>query len=122
MSNKAASKLVGVLFVSRNVAHQMHLKTTSYAAHKALESFYTDIVELADDFAEQYQGCYQELLDIPFLSVKEEDHLKYFEDTLSFVDKTRYDVCPREQTSLQNIIDEIEGLLHSTIYKLKFLK
>ena len=121
MSNKAASKLVGVLFVSRNVAHQMHLKTRSYAQHKALETFYEDIIGLADDFAEQYQGCYQELLDIPFLSAKEEDPLKYFEDTLKFVHSTRYDVCPKEDTSLQNVIDEIEGLLHSTIYKLKFL-
>lgn len=58
MSCKEASKFVGVLFVSRNVAHQMHLKTDSYAQHKALEEFYTQIIDLADTFAEQFQGKY----------------------------------------------------------------
>jgi hypothetical protein len=122
MSNKAASKFIGVLFVSRNIAHKMHLSTDSYAQHKALETFYEDIVDLADSLAEQYQGRYDELLDIPFLSAKEEDPIKYFEDTLKYISDSRYEVCPKTETSLQNVIDEIEGLLHSTLYKLRRLK
>ena len=122
MSCKEASKFVGVLFVSRNVAHQMHLKTDSYAQHKALEEFYTQIIDLADTFAEQFQGKYNELLDIPFLSAKEDDPVKYFEDTLKYVENNRYKVCDKECTSLQNVIDEIEGLIHSTLYKLRRLK
>lgn len=100
----------------------MHLKTDSYAQHKALEEFYTQIIDLADTFAEQFQGKYNELLDIPFLSAKEDDPVKYFEDTLKYVENNRYKVCDKECTSLQNVIDEIEGLIHSTLYKLRRLK
>ena len=43
-----ASQFVGQLFLSRNVAHSVHLNTRSYSKHKALRHFYEDVVELAD--------------------------------------------------------------------------
>ena len=33
----------------------------------------------------------------------------------------RYNVCDKDDSALQNIIDEIVGLYLSTLYKLKFL-
>ena len=122
MSDKAAAKLVGVLFISRTIAHILHLSTDSYSKHKALESFYSDIVDLADSFAEQYQGRFDVTLDIPALTAKETNPIKYIEDTRDFIVKTRYDVCSKEYTSLQNVIDEIEGLCDATLYKLRKLK
>lgn len=121
MNHKAASKFVGVLFTSRTVAHQLHLNTDSYAKHKALEEFYTGIGELADTFAEQYQGEFDIILEIPILSAKETDPIKYIEDTKAYIKASRYDVCGKEYTSLQNVIDEIEGLCNSTLYKLRRL-
>ena len=47
---------IGQLFLARDVAHSVHLNTRSYAKHKALNEFYTKVVELADTFAEAYQG------------------------------------------------------------------
>jgi hypothetical protein len=35
-----ASQLVGHLFLSRNVAHSVHLNTRSFAKHSALQTFY----------------------------------------------------------------------------------
>lgn len=122
MSDKAAAKLVGVLFISRTIAHILHLSTESYSKHKALETFYEGIIDLADTFAEQYQGRYDVTLDIPALTAKETDPIKYIEDTRDFITKTRYDVCDKSCTSLQNVIDEIEGLCDSTLYKLRKLK
>jgi hypothetical protein len=120
---KIAGKFVGVLFLSRTVAHQLHLKTTSYAEHKALQEFYEGIVELADGFAEQYQGAYAKLLDIPFLAAKElTEPVKYFEETLKWIEDNRYDVCEKSETALQNAIDEVVALFQSTLYKLRFLK
>jgi hypothetical protein len=42
--------------LARDVTHSVHLNTRSYAKHKALNKFYVGIIELADDFAEAYQG------------------------------------------------------------------
>jgi hypothetical protein len=40
---------------------------------------------------------------------------------LAEIEDARYDVCDKNETALQNIIDEIVGLYLSTLYKLKFL-
>lgn len=117
-----AGKLIGILFCSRTVAHQLHLKTTSYAQHKALNEFYDEIVGLADSFAEGYQGRFEKLLDIPMLVAKEDNALKYLQDTVKWIQDNREKIVPRSETALQNILDEVEGLFYSTIYKLKFLK
>jgi hypothetical protein len=37
------------------------------------------------------------------------------------LEKCRYKVCDKTDTSIQNIIDEIVGLYLSTLYKLRFL-
>ena len=54
-------KLAGELFMrlrhAATNAHVEHLTTTIFARHNALGSFYDDIVELADDFAEAAQGA-----------------------------------------------------------------
>ena len=118
-----AGNFVGVLFSSRTLAHQLHLKTKSYAEHKALETFYEDIVDLADSFAEQYQGRHEELLTIPNYTIKnDEEPLKYFKTTVNWIEDNRDKIVPLKETSLQNTIDEVVALFYSTIYKLKFLK
>ena len=40
-------KLIAVLFLTREVAHRLHLKTKTYAHHMALGSLYEDVVEIA---------------------------------------------------------------------------
>ena len=51
-----AAEFIGLLFLARDVAHSVHLNTRSYAKHKALGGFYENVIELADDLAEAYQG------------------------------------------------------------------
>jgi hypothetical protein len=41
---------------------------------------------------------------------------------LAYIEKYRYKCIPKEDTALQNIVDEIVGLFLSTIYKLENLK
>ena len=50
------AEFIGCMFLARDVAHSVHLNTRSYAKHKALNKFYDGIVDLADTFAEMYQG------------------------------------------------------------------
>ena len=55
---KDIKNLVAKLFESRQVAHNVHLQTKSYAQHKALNGFYENILYFTDTFVETYQGQY----------------------------------------------------------------
>ena len=113
---------LGNLFLSRDVAHSVHLNTRSYAKHKALNEFYDEIVDLADKFAEAYQGKYGLIGPIELQSAaKTNNVVEFLEDMVETIMSTRYDVVEKECTPLQNIIDEILALFYSTLYKLKFL-
>lgn len=118
----SCADFVGTLFLARDVAHSVHLNTRSYSKHKALRHFYNNIVDLADKFAEAYQGRHGLIGPITLMSAKKTGNiLEFLEDSLSEVERMRYDVCKKDDTPLQNIIDEIVGQYLSTLYKLKFL-
>lgn len=113
---------VGQLFLARDVAHSVHLNTRSYAKHKALQEFYEEIVELADSFAEAYQGRHGLIGPIELQSAKKTGNIvEFLEGQLSELEGMRYKVVDKTDTALHNIIDEIVGLYLSTLYKLKFL-
>ena len=118
-----SGKYVALLFLARDIAHRVHLKTRSFSEHMALNEFYNDIVEHADDFAEAYQGCYNELLNIPLLT---NDYKGNIVDVLQaqkdWIEKNREAICPRENTALHNIIDEAVGTYDKTLFKLRFPK
>lgn len=113
---------VGALFLARDVAHSVHLNTRSFAKHSALNEFYDEVVELADKFAEAYQGRHGLIGPISLLSAKKTSNIvEFLEDSLAEIEKSRFEVCEKTDTPIQNIIDEIVGLYLSTLYKLKFL-
>ena len=113
---------VGTLFLARDVAHSVHLNTRSFAKHSALNEFYDEVVELADKFAEAYQGRHGLIGPISLMSAKKTTNIvEFLEDSLADIEKMRYEVVEKTDTPLQNIIDEIVGLYLSTLYKLKFL-
>jgi DNA-binding ferritin-like protein len=113
---------VGTLFLARDVAHSVHLNTRSFSKHSALNSFYDEVVELADKFAEAYQGRHGLIGPISLMSAKKTTNIvEFLEDSLADIEKMRYEVVEKTDTALQNIIDEIVGLYLSTLYKLKFL-
>ena len=118
-----SGKYVALLFLARDIAHRVHLKTRSFSEHMALNEFYNDIVEHADDFAEAYQGCYNELLNIPLLT---NDYKGNIVDVLQaqkdWIEKNREAIVPRENTALHNIIDEAVSTYDKALYKLRFLK
>ncbi len=47
--------------------------------------------------------------------------LEFLQDQLAEIEANRYKFCDKEETSIQNIIDEIVALYLSTLYKLRFL-
>jgi len=113
---------VAALFLARDVTHRVHLSTRSYAKHMALAGFYEAVVGLADSFAETYQGRHGVISNIPLASTKQSGNvLDFLEGQLKEIEEERYKVCDRDETAIQNIIDEIVALYLTTIYKLKFL-
>jgi hypothetical protein len=118
----SCADFVGTLFLARDVAHSVHLNTRSFSKHSALNEFYDNILDLTDKFAEAYQGRHGLIGPITLMSAKKTGNiLEFLEDSLSEVEKMRYYVCKKDDTPLQNIIDEIVGQYLSSIYKLKFL-
>lgn len=116
------AEFVGMMFLARDVAHSVHLNTRSYAKHVALNEFYDAIVDLADKFAEAYQGKYGLIGPISLMSAKKTNNIvEFLEGQADDIEEARYKVVDKNCTPLQNIIDEIVGQYYSTLYKLKFL-
>lgn len=117
---KSAATFVAVLFHSGTNAHFMHLQTKSYSAHKALGSFYESIIELADEWAEAFQGKYDVIQSYPTEFHVAKDPLQYMEQLDTFVETIRK-ALPQD-SELQNLVDNIASLINSTAYKLRNLK
>ena len=118
-------ELIALLFLSREITHREHLITDSFAQHMALGSFYGDVVDLADSLAEAYQGRSEKrLASIPYYSnpMEGKPPVQILKKILAQIQEVRKDCCPSEDSTIQNIIDEVEALFLSTIYKLTFLK
>ncbi len=117
-----ASQFVGHLFLSRDVAHSVHLNTRSFSKHMALNTFYDEIIDLADKFAEAYQGRHGLIGPIAVPAAKKTTNIiEFLQTAMAEIEESRYEVCQKTDTPIQNIIDEIIGLYLSTLYKLKFL-
>ena len=117
-----ACDFMGALFLSRDVAHSVHLNTRSFAKHSALNVFYDDVIDLADKFAETYQGRHGLIGPISLMSAKKTTNIiEFLDDQLKDIEAARYLICEKSDSPIQNIIDEIIGLYLSTLYKLRFL-
>jgi hypothetical protein len=117
-----ACDFVGMLFLARDVTHSVHLNTRSYSKHKALQRFYENIIELADNFAEAYQGRHGLMGPITLQTAKKTTNvIQFLENQLEEIEADRYKVCDETDTAIQNLIDEIVALYLATLYKLRFL-
>jgi len=114
---KAVAQFVAVLFHAGTITHFMHLQTKSYAQHKALGHFYEDIVELADKYAEAYQGCYDVISKYPSDFHMASDPLAYLRKLKEYV-KVAAKTLP-DEPNLQNTHADILDLVDSTLYMIK---
>ena len=117
-----AADFMGVLFLARDVTHSVHLNTRSFSKHMALNTFYDTIIDHADAFAEAYQGRHGLIGPITLHSAKKTANIiEFLESSMADVEEMRYKVAKKEDTSLQQLIDNIVELYLTTLYKLKFL-
>lgn len=115
-------ELIIKLFHARTTAHVLHLKTRSHAQHKALKEFYDEIVDLADTLAEAYQGDYGIIENYPARYTPFDDPMALMADLSDWIAKNRHKCWDRDDSYLENIVDEVVTLIRQTQYKLRFLK
>jgi iron-sulfur cluster repair protein YtfE (RIC family) len=88
----------------------------------ALNIFYDRIIGAADDFAEAYQGRHGLIGPITLHSAKKTNNvIEFLEDSLKEIEDARYKVCDKDDSTLQQLIDNIIEVYLRTLYKLKFL-
>ena len=117
-----ACDFVGLLFLARDVTHSVHLNTRSYSKHVALNIFYDRIIGVADDFAEAYQGRHGLIGPIAIPAAKKTTNIiEFLQAQLDEIEKGRYEVCDKSDSSIQQLIDNIVEVYLRTLYKLRFL-
>jgi hypothetical protein len=123
MDSTKIGQLIAMLFLGREIAHREHLRTKSFSQHMALNTFYNEVVEIADSIAEAYQGRHGIIDKIPLLDNDMTGSIDVvLEQQLAAIEKLRYTAVERTETAIQNLIDEAVALYLSTLYKLRNLK
>jgi len=103
-------------------AKVFHWQTSSFAEHESLGEFYESFNDLMDKFIESYQGCYGRIMlgcDMevkPYTLDAPVTFLEAFKEYISGGAR----MLVIGNSALTNILDEINGLVDQTIYRLTF--
>ena len=111
------------LLQSRDQVHIWHLQTRSYAEHKALDNYYSSILDLFDSFIEKYQGTKNIRISMGKSIIEFKDYnpilvKEHFDELRNFFTKEGRTVLTERDRDLHNIMDEMLGLVNETAYLL----
>jgi hypothetical protein len=115
-------QMISTLMASRQQAHIFHWQTNSYSAHKALNKYYDEIVNLFDGLVESFQGKYgiQRGYISPVTFKEDGQFVNYFEALAMYVETIRTKIP--QDSYIQNEVDTVVKLIQTTKYKLINLK
>lgn len=103
-------------------AKVFHWQTSSRSEHEAMGEFYEGFNDLMDKFIEAYQGCYGRIM----LGCNMEVKPYTMEAPVAFLESFKAYISGGARmmvlgnTALSNILDEINGLVEQTLYRLTF--
>lgn len=121
--NMKPEDFFGKLFSIRDQIHLTHLAITgtgSFAAHKALNEFYDEILDVIDGLIEAYQGKYG-IINITIPSSTKGDGITILKGLVTLTDGgSAYNMF--KESWIKNQLDEISFLAYGIIYKLQNLK
>jgi hypothetical protein len=103
-------------------AKVFHWQTSSFAEHEALGEFYEAFNGLMDRFIESYQGCYGRIMmgcDMEVKPYTMDAPVTFLEVFKSYISGNAR-MLVMGNPALTNILDEINGLVDQTIYRLTF--
>jgi hypothetical protein len=110
---------VSLLLEIQDISHIAHLQTTSFAEHKALNELYDGIADQFDAYVEAYQGKYGIIKGYKSFKLEEGlDMVDYLKEKM-----TAFETYKSTLTDgyLQQLVDNTQELLSTTLYKLRFL-
>ena len=110
---------VSALLEIQDISHIAHLQTSSFAEHKALNKLYDGIADQFDAFVEAYQGKYGIIKGYKSFKLEEGvDMISYLKEKM-----TKFEGYKATLTDgyLQQMVDNTQELLSTTLYKLRFL-
>lgn len=113
-------ELICELLEAEQQARLFHWNTSSFAEHKAMGEFYDGIGDLADTFVEAYMGEYGRVNvghDLEILPYTMDAPLTFVSSFLEYI-KSGARMAVLGNSSLNNILDEIQGLCEKTVYLL----
>lgn len=115
---QVAGNLFGALMGSVVKAWEFHLLTGSYAEHDALDTYYHDIIGHTDDLIEHYIASHgKEGLAFGNVQLDTTSAVSYFESLKCVVCQYRDGLFADDSIAVSDI-DDILGLIESTLYKL----
>lgn len=115
------SEIVAEMMHAATSAHILHLGTRSVAAHLALDELYKGLPSAVDSLVECWQGKNGRLIeDWPSGFTPPAGTPLMFVEALSKKFSAERSVLGTD-SEIQNLADEIQELLDSALYKLRFL-
>ena len=112
------TEMFSKIFNARDVIHIAHLKTTSYATHKALNEIYEILLDFADDLVEMYQGEIGATIDLSIPASSYQEPIQFLKDLNTYLQNSKR----MYSDSMINKIEELQGNINQTLYKLTILK
>ena len=109
--------LFGTLQESVSITWKYHLKTKKYSNHIALQEFYDKAMDLVDNIIEMYQGI-NGIIEEQYTNCvcPCDNEVEYLNSLRDFINANRFVVG--DHSELQSAIDEMLGLVDTTVYKL----
>lgn len=119
--NVTLEQFLGTLLYAPVEAHILHLKTHGYSKHMALDDFYKEAPDKADEIAEQTFGHIDPIQEyVNVLSYRDyADPVSYLESLRQFIVESRKIIYnPEKHSNIYSAIDDYLSLIDSTTYKL----
>lgn len=111
-------ELIAKVFADRDTAHIQHLSTESYAEHMATGAFYADVIGALDAAVEAYVGAFGSVGAVP-MADRAAFSAEAFRETSDWIEVNR-DELAGGSDAVANLLDAINGVYLSLIYKLRF--
>ena len=113
-------ELVARVFTARNLAHLAHWKTKSFSQHMALGDFYDGVIDQLDALVEAYQGQFGLIGNVSIKAPAKAEIVSFLEEELAWINDNCEEIT-MENSSLENLLQNITATYQSTLYKLKNL-
>lgn len=114
-------ELVSRLFALRDASHLSHWSASSLSEHEALGEFYGALIDKIDSIIEAYQGAYGKIKGVKPRDYTQGDILGRIIEEANWIADNREEIS-RNNSVIENQLDDLGAFYLKTTYKLRFLR